>query len=68
MKLTNSELADLAICNIELISQLIGKCEDLHDINPQDISYSLDSSVRLIKENQKQKRMLGVPVPAPCVS
>lgn len=53
MKPTNRDVVELAMCNIELISHLIGKCEDLHDIDPQELSYSLSSSLRLIKDNSR---------------
>ncbi|ENP0827775.1 hypothetical protein ACCI36_005031 [Vibrio parahaemolyticus] len=52
MKLTSAELGDFAMCNIELISHFIGKCDNLHDINPEDLSYSLSGSVEMLKASK----------------
>ncbi|HAV1495251.1 TPA: hypothetical protein JG847_004912 [Vibrio parahaemolyticus] len=52
MKFTKAEMGDFAMCNIELISHFIGKCEDLHDIDPQDLSYSLSGSMEMLKASK----------------
>ncbi|MFV8387697.1 hypothetical protein ACNO5E_26755 [Vibrio parahaemolyticus] len=53
------DFEEYALCNLEVISQLLNQCKDLHEIDTKDLSHALFASVEILNATRRKELQVG---------